>query len=296
MQELHEIVRAVGASDADMEKGQMRCDANISVQLKGERVKGKAGSSSIVEIKNLNSFRFVEKALAFEEKRLREEYDNWPGKQTKMTRGFDANKGVTFSMREKEEAKDYRYFPEPDVPSFDLTKFPIAKWREEIPKLPSHHRAWLSDLGLTKEEAGVIAKDDIIKDLVENVAEGHKAIVGKLLINNVEAKKLSIEALNDLANVASKKIPSNILRQVISASAASGDLPTKVYEKLSSGIVDLSTIIVEVLADNADAVEKFKAGKTEVIGFLIGQVMQKTQGKADPNEVREKLVKKIEGR
>lgn len=289
MKELHLILRTLGVSDADMEKGQMRCDANISVVKEGK-------SSPIVEIKNLNSFRFVEKALAYEEKRLRDEYDKWPVQQTKVTRGFNADRGATFSMREKEEAKDYRYFPEPDVPPFDLTKFPIEKWRAELPKLPSHHRAQLSELGLTKEQAAIISKDNTIKDLVEDVAEENKAVIGKLLINNPETKKLSVEALNDLADVARKKVPSNILRQVILSSIKSGELPSKEYGSQESSVVDLTAIVSAVLADNPDAVEKYESGKTEVIGFLIGQVMQKTQGKADPNEVREKLVKKIEGR
>ena len=255
--------------------------------------KGKVKSSPIVEIKNLNSFRFVEKALAYEEKRLREKYDNWPAKQTKITRGFDADSGKTFAMREKEEAKDYRYFPEPDVPPFDLTKFPIEKWREELPKLPSHHRAWLSELGLTKGEAAIISKDDSIKDLVENVAEENKGIIGKMLINNPEAKKISVEDLNNLAELLRKKIPSNILRQVISAAVASGDLPTKVYEKLSADSVDLSSIVAKVLKENPDAIAKYKSGKTEVLGFLIGHVMQKTQGKADPNEVSKELTERM---
>ncbi len=292
MKELHGILRALGVSDADMEKGQLRCDANISITTV-ESEKGKVKSSPIVEIKNLNSFKFVEKALDHEEKRLREDFENWPEAQTKTTRGFDADSGKTFAMREKEEAKDYRYFPEPDVPPFDLTKFPIEKWRADLPKLPSHHRAWLSELGLTKEEAEIISKDDTIKDLVENVAEENKGIIGKLLINNPEAKKISVENLNNLAELMRNKISSNILRQVISASVASGDSPIKVYEKLSAGSVDLSGIISAVLSENPDAVEKYKSGKTEVIGFLIGQVMQKTQGKADPNEVREKLIRKI---
>jgi len=301
MKELHQILRTIGVSDADMEKGQMRCDANISIAVESGRPaepgmagpKGKVKSSPIIEIKNLNSFRFVEKALAYEEKRLRDDFANWPDKKTKTTRGFNADRGTTYILREKEEAKDYRYFPEPDVPPFDLTKYPIEKWKSELPKLPSHHRAWLSELGLSKEEATIISKDDLIKDLVENVAEENKAIIGKLLINNVEAKKLSVEQLDNLAELLRQKIPSNILRRVISAALESGRMPSEEYEKLQGPAIDLPTIVAETISENAEAVQKYKAGKREVLGYLIGRVMQKTQGRAHPNEVREKLMEKL---
>ncbi|MDH4358659.1 MAG: Asp-tRNA(Asn)/Glu-tRNA(Gln) amidotransferase subunit GatB [Candidatus Berkelbacteria bacterium] len=301
MKELHLILRNLRISDADMEKGQMRCDANISVQLKGERRKGKVASSPIVEIKNLNSFRFVEKALAHEEKKLQEEFEKWPEKKTKLTHGFDSNRGTTYPMREKEEAKDYRYFPEPDVPPFDLTRFPIEKWKKELPKLPSHHRARLSELGLTKEEANIIAKDDTIKDVIENVAEKNKAIIGKLLINNVEARKLSIEALNQIADTIRDGSPSNWVRDMIRRSVKSGKLPLEIVKE-TKGLAPSSEEISEktkeftkfLISENPDVVQKHKAGKAGALEFLIGQGMKMTKGTVNPKELREELVKQLE--
>ena len=299
MKELHLILQSLRVSDADMEKGHMRCDANISV-VKSE--KGKVKSSPIVEIKNLNSFRFVEKALAYEEKRLRDEYDKWPEQQTKLTRGFDADRGTTFLMREKEEAKDYRYFPEPDVPPFDLTKFPIEKWRADLPKLPSHHRNHLAESGLTKEEAVVISKNDQLRSLVESVAENNKAIVGKLLINNIPARQLSDEQLNQIAGMIRGGKPSNWVRDMIKRCLGSRELPEEIAKKgvgqtpVSDSAVaeEMTEFARDLIGQNSDAVGKYKAGKTEVLGFLIGQGMKKSEGFVDPNELRKELIKQIE--
>jgi aspartyl-tRNA(Asn)/glutamyl-tRNA(Gln) amidotransferase subunit B len=294
LKELQIILRGSGVSDADMEKGQMRCDANISVK-KGSK------SSPIVEIKNLNSFRFVEKALAFESNRLRKEFDSFDGNLTKVTRGFNSKTMETYSMREKEEAKDYRYFPEPDVPPIDLTKEPFAsevkKLKESIHFLPEQNRSRLIDLGLSAQDAMVLVKNEYFLSLVDpiEVAGLDLSRIGKVFINERTVQDLPVESIVDLAKLIDQKsIPSNILRQIINESAKTQKLPSAISE-IGKKEIDLDVISKKILTENFDAVTRYKSGKTEVIGFLIGQVMREVQGKADPNDVKETILKNIGG-
>jgi len=296
MKELRELLRSIGASDADMEKGHLRCDANISItqssNLKTQNDDSKLKKSPIVEIKNLNSFKFVEKALALEEKRLREDYNLWPEKQTKITRGFNSNSGETYPLREKEEAKDYRYFPEPDIPPIELKKLiDLEKLQNEINRLPQAVRGEFIELGLDEQSARLIMKNKELVSAVEQI-KGKVTLSPKFLktlINEKSAHRLSAAQLIDLAKMIEKNTPSNLLRRAIGEASESGKMPSE----MTIEETDSSEVIDKVILQNQDAVEKFKSGKTEVVGFLIGQVMRELGGKADPNEVRQKLIEKL---
>ncbi len=285
LQELRDLLRSIGVSDADMEKGHLRCDANISVTKDGKM-------SPIVEIKNLNSFKFVEKALAYEEKRITEDCENWPEKNTKLTRGFDSNKGTTYSLREKEEAKDYRYFPEPDIPPIELSKIlDLEKLRSEIGLLPQQAKSELAQLGLDPQLAKLVSNN---ADLMQKLSEVKKIIplsakLVKTLINDKSASQLPVEQIVDLNALLDGEIPSNLLRDIIKQSLETG----KLLSEISIVEEDSSDIIQKVLFENEDAVIKYKSGKQEIIGFLIGQVMKEGKGKINPNTVREEIIKKI---
>lgn len=285
LQELRDLLKSIGVSDADMEKGHLRCDANISVTKDGK-------SSPIVEIKNLNSFKFVEKALTAEEENLKKEFENWPEKQSKVTRGFDSSKGLTYPLREKEEAKDYRYFPEPDLPPIEPSKlFDIEEIGREIAALPQEIKAELISLGLDDQNARLVAKDKGLIDLLAKIKPqtSLSSKFVKMLINEKSARDLSNEQLVDLSKMIERDIPSNILRDVVVQAKETGKLPSEI----SIEEEDYLAQIEKVLSNNEDAVLKYKSGKKEVIGFLVGQVMREAQGKANPNSLRNEIIKKI---
>jgi len=292
MQNIQKLVRALGVSEANMEKGHMRCDANISISDDAKR-------SPIVEIKNLNSFKFVEKALSLEESRLKEDFDSYSGKEGKVTRGFDSKSSTTYQLRSKEEAKDYRYFPEPDIPPFDLTDeefINIEKLKDEIPMLPEEKRALLAEI-VGDEMAQTILKidhkDATISVLVDgSIEKKGRVAFGNLAVNNKQILQLSKEQMTDLATLLTKTMfPSNILRRMIDEAIVSGDLLSEV--KIDSGESSVDEAVQKAIDNNGDAVSKYKSGKKEVIGFLIGQVMKELKGKADPAEIKSILENKL---
>jgi len=292
MQELREILRALQISDADMEKGHLRCDANISVSRQSKM-------SPIIEIKNLNSFKFVEKALIYEEKRLKEEYDSWPAKKTKITRGYDAKAGQTYILREKEEAKDYRYFPEPDIPPIKVHEiFSLEEIRKNLPAMPSEVRSKINDWGLDKKWIEQIAKNPHIYNLLEKVREKDSSavsLVGKILIHEEAALDMSIDNLIYLAQlILEKEPPSNIVRKIIEKSVSSNENPKLIYDReFSMADIDVDEVVEKILSKNSDAVSKIKSGKEQVIGFLVGEVMRETKGNINPNIARQIIIKKI---
>ena len=295
MKELHSIIKALGISDADMEKGHLRCDANINV-IKNDK------SSPIVEIKNLNSFRFLERALNYEQDRLQKEFDSFDGKKRKLTRGFDSAIGRTYELRQKEEAMDYRYFPEPDVPPFDLTDekiFPLERWRAGIQQLlPSRKRGELNSWRVEDKYLQEISKDSHKYDLLDKIAKRDvdvTPLVAKILVHEKTAAGMGEENLADLARlIKESNPPSNIVRKVIAEALSSGEKPSSIFSREYAQATDnLEGIVAEVISENQDAVEKIRSGKSEVMGFLVGQVMRKTQGKANPQQVKDKIEKKL---
>jgi aspartyl-tRNA(Asn)/glutamyl-tRNA(Gln) amidotransferase subunit B len=292
LEELRELLRSIGVSDADMEKGHLRCDANISNVKDGK-------SSPIVEIKNLNSFKFVEKALMFEEQKLRENFESWPDKQTKQTHGFNSKIGETYSLREKEEAKDYRYFPEPDLPPFKVHEmFDLEKLGAGIGTLPQKAHQDLVDFGVEPSDAKYIAKHNELSKLFTDLkstdaAKNNK--IAKTLINQKNITELSNGQLKDLIQLFDENIPSNILRSIITEAIKEDRLPSEISKQnLSNNIDNLDEIIRDVLSKNSDAVEKYKSGKTQIVGFLVGEVMRTSLIPLNPSEVREALIGGLE--
>lgn len=261
LQKLQAIARALKISDADMEKGQMRCEPNINLQIEKD---GKKFYTPISEIKNINSFRFTQKAIEFEEKRQLKEFKNKGQEKeegNKRTVGWDEKKNETFLQREKEEAKDYRYFPEPDIPPIRLTEEQIEKIRKDLPELPDEkQKRYKKEYGLTKYQAQVLASN---QDFYEFFEEAVKATSGTLpsalIANAIINKKLTVNASIE-----------EFLEKLIGE-----------QERSNLSETELTKIIEEVLKNNKKAVSDYKSGKENVIGFLIGQVAKTARQKID---------------
>ncbi|MFA6694975.1 MAG: Asp-tRNA(Asn)/Glu-tRNA(Gln) amidotransferase subunit GatB [Bacillota bacterium] len=289
LKELQMILRGLGVSAADMEKGHLRSDANINIVLGGK-------SSPIIEIKNLNSFKFLYQALTYERSRLIKEFEKFDGKRRKITRGFDSKSGKTYPLREKEEAKDYRYFPEPDTPPFEPHKmFDLDKLRSEIIELPSALRSELEEAGIDQESVEIIIKDkEKIKAVREAILADRKyaKIAASLVINEKDFLKLRRVQRNQLLYLINKeKLTSNIARLLVNK-ALGTDKDMLLLHKTISANENLDLIIDKVLAENKDAFEKLKNGKKEVMGFLIGQVMKSTNGQCDPKQVNKIIMER----
>ena len=295
MEELQLALRYLKVSDADMEKGHLRCDANISIQKDGK-------SSSTIEIKNLNSFKFVEQALAHEEKRLAADFKNWPEKMGKITRGFDSNKGITFEQRRKEEAADYRYFPEPDVPPISLSKAEIENLKTKILKLPKERKAEYLAAGIRADIAEKIIRQPYLVEYLESAKELESDLVTFVSeqVREDETSKISIVDLADLINmtksgIISKTVAKEVyLEMVASGKKAAEIVKEKGLEQVSdSG--DLQAVINQIVKENPDLVEKYRAGKTQVVGFFVGKIMQTTGGRANPQVLNKLLREELDG-
>jgi aspartyl-tRNA(Asn)/glutamyl-tRNA(Gln) amidotransferase subunit B len=306
---LKEIILYTGVSDCNMEEGSLRCDANISVRPRGQREFG-----TKTEIKNVNSFRFVREALEYEIARQIEVIESG-GKITQETRLYNPNEGKTYGMRSKEQAHDYRYFPEPDL----LPLMVDEKWKGEIakrlPELPEARRARLvKDYGITDYDAGVLTDSKELVDQFEAAAKAAKNpkrvanLVQGELLGRLKAKGLHIGAspvtMQGVAMsadlVESGAISGKMLKDLYDLSFERGkDFPV-VYEEegrpvQSSDTSALEKIIDELITANPKQVEQYRAGKKTMIGFFVGQVMKASKGQANPQIVNELLAKKLEG-
>ncbi len=328
-QELQLILRALEIADADMEKGQMRCEVNISVKPDKQK---KLGTK--VEIKNLNSFKAVEKSIDYEIKRQTELLEQ--GKKIiQETRGWDENKQQTFSQRTKEEAHDYRYFPEPDLPPITFDQDYYEKLKTQLPELPiTKRQRFIDQFGFTAEDARLLTSDKYLADFVENVISELKAwlitletvegseeeiwqnnkkklmkLVGGWLTSelfklmnasNTPAKDLKITPENFaefITLIYQNKINSTAAQKILKLMFAKGSDPSHIMEEENLGQIDdseeLEKIVDQIIKDNPDQVAKYKSGKTNVFQYFIGQVMSATKGKADPKIVQELLNKKL---
>jgi aspartyl-tRNA(Asn)/glutamyl-tRNA(Gln) amidotransferase subunit B len=315
-EELQLILRYLNVSDADMEKGQMRVEANISLS------KSKDTLGTKVEIKNLNSFKAVEKALEYEIERQKKILDS--GKKVKQeTRGWDPAKEITFPQREKEEAHDYRYFPEPDLPPLEITQEMIEEIRAEIPELPQQKRERLKkEYGLDKRSIEIFVKDKdfgeyfekVVSEFDPNLPKEKLSRLVKLATNYLITdllgllKETSIKGEDFLitpenfaefiALIEEGKISSKIAKTVLEEMFKTGADPSHIIEEkklvLISDRAEIEKIALEVISENQRAVLDFKKGKEAALQFLIGQVMKKTQGKANPQLTREVLLKMLE--
>lgn len=264
LQELQKIVRFLEVSNADMEKGDMRLEPNISLATDLSKL-----PSYKVEVKNINSFRFVEKAIEFELERQSKILDRGET-PLQETRGFQESTGTTVSQRVKEEANDYRYFPEPDIPPIITSSQDIDRLKEKMPQLPRELREkFVKEYGLTEYDAEIITRDtNVSQKFQDGVNSGIDAkILAKAIIN----KKVDL-------------------------TASVGALKTQVKQLSATASVDneeLKKIISKVLAENEKAVSDYKSGKENVLMFLLGQVMRSFPEKIDAGKVKKQLVETL---
>jgi aspartyl-tRNA(Asn)/glutamyl-tRNA(Gln) amidotransferase subunit B len=304
---LKEIILYTGVSDCNMEEGSLRCDANISVRPRGQREFG-----TKAEVKNVNSFRFIRDALEYEIGRQIEILESG-GRVIQETRLYNPAEGKTYSMRSKEEAHDYRYFPEPDLLPLVVDAKWQAKIRAALPELPEALRARLvAEYGITEYDAGVLTATRSLAEQFEAAAKAAQNpkrvanLVQSELMGRLKAKGLAIEQSPitmkgvafsaDLAEAGT--ISSKMLKELYDLCFERGkDFPV-VYEEAgspqqSSDTAALEKIIDELIAANPKQVEQYRAGKKTVIGFFVGQVMKASKGQANPHLVHELLTKKL---
>ncbi|MBI2638442.1 Asp-tRNA(Asn)/Glu-tRNA(Gln) amidotransferase subunit GatB [Candidatus Peregrinibacteria bacterium] len=306
-QEIRRILRYVGASDCDMEKGMMRFDINVSLRKKGEE---KFGVKA--EVKNLNSFRALEAALAYEISR-QEEVLKSGGKITQETRGWDDAKGETFSQRSKEEAHDYRYFPEPDLPPMQISHEQIERFKEELPELPlARRQRFIQKFGLSEEDAGILTEEKSMADYFEETVRISKdpkkavSFINTILLKHLNEDglrltdcKIQASQLGKLLKLVNEGVISNNMAksEIFDAMYSTGKDPEKIVEekglKLVSDTGAIEAICQKVIDENPGPVADFKGGKQQAFGFLVGKVMQASKGQANPksaNEILRKLL------
>ena len=307
MKKLHQLVVYLGICDGNMQEGSFRCDANVSVRRKGDP---KLGTRA--EIKNVNSFRFVEKAIEHEIERQIDLIES--GKQiVQETRLYDSDKDVTRSMRSKEEAMDYRYFPDPDLPPLVVTEDFIRDVEATIPELPDAKRArFMQDYGLNGYDAGVLTSARAMADYYEQTVRESKAdpkivanwiaveLSGYLNRDNKEIAQSPVTApmmAGLLKRLTDNTISGKIAKELLEAMwAGEGDADAVIEKRGLKQITDSGAIekaIDEVIARNPKQLEQYRAGKEALFGFFVGQVMKATQGKANPQQVNEFLKKKL---
>jgi len=288
---LRTLLRHLGVSNADMEKGELRCDANISVSTDG-----KLGTKT--EIKNLNSFRAVERALAAEEERQRELLSRG-GTVEQVTFGWDEHAGKLVLQRSKEEAHDYRYFPEPDLVPLVVPREWLERVRAGMPELPwEREERLIREYGLSPKEAGVLMEEPARADYFEAVARacGSPQDAAGWVLSEIlrywkdDSPPISPEALTELiVAVREGKISRTNAKEVLEEAIATGRDPMAIVEEKGLSLLadeeELRRLAQEVIGENPKAVEDFRAGKKGAIGFLVGQAMRKTGGRADAKKL-----------
>ncbi len=307
---IHSLVRYLEICDGNMQEGSFRCDANVSVRLRGESAFG-----TRAEIKNVNSFRFLERAIDYEIERQIELIESG-GKVVQETRLYDATKGETRSMRTKEEANDYRYFPDPDLLPVVIEQSLVDSLRATMPELPDEKKnRFGAQYGLSKYDAAVLTASRELADYFEAVCESSGGegklsanwVMGDLsaLLNKdgleINQSPVSAEQLGGmLRRITDKTISGKIAKEVFEALwAGEGESADQIIEaKGLKQITDnsaLEPVIDQIIADNQGQVEQYRAGKEKVFGFFVGQVMKATRGKANPQQVNELLRQKLQG-
>jgi aspartyl-tRNA(Asn)/glutamyl-tRNA(Gln) amidotransferase subunit B len=309
MKKIHTLVRYLEICDGNMQEGSFRCDANVSV-----RPRGQAEFGTRAEIKNLNSFRFVERAINYEVERQIELIEGG-GKVVQETRLYDPDRGETRPMRSKEEANDYRYFPDPDLLPLAIDESLIEAVRASLPELPDEKAARFGrDHGLSAYDAGVLTSSRELAEYYETVVKGLGGqsklaanwVMGELsgALNkeglDVTASRVGATSLAGLlARIADDTISGKIAKEVFEAMWSEGRSADEIIEaKGLKQITDTSAIeraIDEVMAKNPQQLADYRAGKDKLFGFFVGQVMKATQGKANPAQLNELLKRKLGG-
>ncbi len=291
---LKQAMQFLDVSACDMEKGQLRCDANVSVRLRGERELGVK-----VEVKNLNSFRFLKQALEFEIVRQVEAIESG-GRIVQETRLYDPDCGETFSMRGKESAHDYRYFPEPDLAPLEISAAWLDRVRAAMPEPPAQRRArFVAAYGLREYDAGVITQSRAVADYFEAAAEisgepksAANWVMGDLMAAlNAQGREIgdspvSAENLGGLVKmIASGELSGKLAKEIFPKMLATGDSAAAIAEREGLKQIGdagaLEAVVDQVIAGNPKQVEQYRGGKTAVLNYLVGQAMKATRGQAN---------------
>ena len=306
MKAMHQLVTYLDVSDGNMAQGSLRCDANVSIRKKGEKELG-----TRTEIKNINSFKFIEKAINFEIKRQIKLLENGE-KVTQETRLYDSSKDETRPMRSKEFANDYRYFPEPDLLPVVISDEEIQKIRNEFPELPKEKEArYQEKFGLSAYDSQIISSSKSMADFFDAAAEKIKnySLLSNWLIGEISAylnkeqieihkSKLTSNNVAMLINrIDDQTISGKIGKSIFEEMCISGSTPDEIIE--SQGLKQISDdgaieeIIMTVISENPSQVEAYLGGKDKLFGFFVGQVMKLTEGKANPKAVNSILKDKL---
>lgn len=306
MRKMHALVRYIGISDGNMQEGSFRCDANVSIRPVGQKAFG-----TRAEIKNLNSFRFIEQAINHEIERQAYILESG-GEVIQETRLYDAEKGETRSMRSKEEANDYRYFPDPDLLPVVISQAFVDNIAKNMPELPDQKKQrFIDDMGLSAIDAGVLTASRELAEYFETVTElsGDSKLAANWVTVNLSAK------LNkDDISITDAPVSAEMLAEVIKRindKTISGKIAKDVFDVMWNGegscdeviekkglkqITDSTAIeamIDEVIANNPNQLEQYRAGKEQLLGFFVGQVMKVSRGKANPAQVNQLLKTKL---
>ena len=287
MEELRNILRYIGVCDGNLEEGSMRCDANISIRPKGQKEFG-----TRAEIKNVNSFKALQRAIEYEFERQIELVED--GKEVvQETRLWDDAKGITSSMRGKEDAHDYRYFPEPDLMPLEISREWVDRVKATMPELPAQKLKRYVDLGLSEYDAQVLVNQ------LEMALFFDKAVAQNVNPKTIEESKLSVENFVKLLKLLEKgTISNNIAKSLVIDILKTGEDADKLVEKKGLSVLsnpdEILPLVQKVVADNPEQVAAYKGGRDKLFGFFVGQVMKETKGRANPQLLNELLKKELE--
>ncbi|MCC6236763.1 MAG: Asp-tRNA(Asn)/Glu-tRNA(Gln) amidotransferase subunit GatB [Dehalococcoidia bacterium] len=309
---LRQVLRYVGVSDADMEKGSFRCDANVSLRPVGTTTLGNK-----VEVKNMNSFRAVGRALEFEIERQARVLSEG-GRVAQETRGYIDATGATVSQRSKEEAHDYRYFPEPDLPPLETSRVTVEELRGHLPELPAAKRErFVAQYGLTPDEARQLVETragaEAFEQTVALAGPAHARDVAHWLIGDVTRllgtlgepdaeltdSKLTPAHIAELVGlVGQRAITAATAKEVLQAAFESGEMPAAIVDarglRQINDDAEIDRVAAEVIDANPQAVADYRGGKEAAVKFLVGQVMRAMRGRADPNGAAEALLRRLQ--
>jgi aspartyl-tRNA(Asn)/glutamyl-tRNA(Gln) amidotransferase subunit B len=304
---IHALVQYIGICDGNMQEGSFRCDANVSIRPMGQEELG-----TRAELKNINSFKFLERAINLEVERQQDILEEG-GSVLQETRLYDAVKHQTRSMRSKEEANDYRYFPDPDLLPVEISDELMASIKATLPELPVEKKArFIAELGLNEYDADVLTSQKSLADYFEVTLKGNEKnaklcanwVMGELsaLLNKnqleIEQSLVSAQALSQLvARIGDDTISGKIAKDVFKAmwegeGSADSIIESKGLKQMTdTGAIEV--IVDEIIANNSPQVDQFKSGNEKILGFFVGQAMKATQGKANPKLLNELLRKKL---
>jgi len=308
LKNLHQLIRFLGVSGADMEKGQFRCDANVSVRHPGDEF------GTRTEMKNMNSFRFIKQAIDYEVMRQIEVIEDG-GEVVQESRLWDSVKNESRSMRSKEEANDYRYFPEPDLPPLRVSQLEVDNIKAGMPELPHQLRArFEAEFGLSTYDADVLTQTRNLSDWYEALVAAHPAdpkrcanwmaneLLGRLkeLNKNIEDSPVSPNEFGKLMDrMGDNTISGKIAKDVLDAMLETGKTADTIIEekglKQVSDTGAIDTMILEIMAANQGQVDAYRGGKDKLFGFFVGQVMKASKGKANPGMVNQRLKELLKG-